>query len=83
MRESPRVLSEPEPLVLLQNFGDNALEFELRIYLGDLDDRVVVPSEIRKQIVKEFRKAGIEIPFPQRTVWIQPTGGSATAEGQS
>ena len=79
----PRVLSEPEPLVLLQNFGDNALEFELRIYLGDLDDRVVVPSEIRKQIVKEFRKAGIEIPFPQRTVWIQPTGGSATAEGQS
>jgi small-conductance mechanosensitive channel len=77
----PRVLNEPEPLVLLQNFGDNALEFELRIYLGDLDDRVVVPSEIRKQIVNDFRKAGIEIPFPQRTVWIQPTGDSATADG--
>ena len=78
-KNHPRVLKEPEPTVLLQNFGDNAVEFELRIYLGELDDRIAVPSDIRKRLFKEFRKAGIEIPFPQRTVWIQPTAGNAPA----
>ena len=76
-KSHPRVLREPEPIVLLRNFGDNALEFELRIYLGELDDRIAVPSDIRKAVVSEFRNAGIEIPFPQRTVWIQPTAGQS------
>jgi potassium-dependent mechanosensitive channel len=66
----PRVLDSPEPIVMLTGFGDNALEFKLLAYLGDIDDRRDVPSDLRKAILRAFRHAGIDIPYPQRDIRI-------------
>ncbi len=56
------------PKVLFMNFGDSALNFELRCFIYDIDQRLNVVSEINFAIIAAFRREGIEIPFPQRVV---------------
>jgi potassium-dependent mechanosensitive channel len=63
-------LRNPAPHVLFTKFGDNALEFELRGVIGDINQRLSVTSEINFEIFRRFRQEGIDIPFPQRVVRI-------------
>ena len=62
------VLKRPEPDVLLRNFGDSSWEMRLRIWIRDPKRHPIVRSKINCAIVREFRKNGIEIPFPQRDI---------------
>jgi small-conductance mechanosensitive channel len=67
-------------VVLLQNFGDSSLDFELRAFLRDVDKRLSVASDLRFAIDKAFRREGIDIPFPQRVLRVQqadPLAGHA------
>ncbi len=56
------------PKVLFMGFGESSLNFELRCFIKDIDYRMSVRSDLLFSIDEEFRKAGIEIPFPQRVV---------------
>ncbi len=69
-REHPNVLDQPEPWINFMDFGDSALLLELRCIIDDADRRVRVQSALRHRIDQAFRKAGIEIPFPQRDVHL-------------
>jgi len=69
------VLKEPEPDVLFSEFADSSLNFTLRVWTITFVDRPgVLRSELNYEIEKVFRKHGIEIPFPQRDVYVR--GGS-------
>ncbi len=70
-RANPLVLEDPKPMVIFKGFGDNSLEFELRVYLTGIDNYVPVWHGINCAIDQEFRKAGIEIAFPQRDIHIR------------
>ncbi len=50
------------------SFGDSALEFELRCFLDNVDNRIRVLHELNLEIYRVFKEEGIEIPFPQRTL---------------
>lgn len=60
------------PLVVLKDFGDSALIFELNFYTRNLFFVEKIKSEIRFEIDRQFRENHIIIPFPQRTVWKGP-----------
>ncbi len=62
--DHPRVLKQPQPRALLLGFGDFALEFELRAFVGHVDDGLLVRSDLHLEILRRFRAAGIEIPAP-------------------
>ena len=64
------VLKKPLPLVLFNDFGDNALLFELLIPINRSFESNIVKSDIRFAIDKAFRENNIEIPFPQRVVHL-------------
>ena len=70
-RAHPRLQRQPEPLVLFTNFGDSTLDFELRAFLYEVEDKPAVESDLRKAILARFRDAGINLPFPQRDVWVR------------
>jgi len=70
-RANPLVLKDPAPVVIFKAFGDNSLEFELRVYLAGIDNYIPVWHGINCAIDAEFRKAGIEIAFPQRDIHIR------------
>lgn len=58
-----------DPQVILKDFGDSALIFELFFYTRNLFFVEKIKSEIRFEIDRRFRESSIRIPFPQRTVW--------------
>ena len=70
----PQVLQVPPPTVQLASFGDNALQFEVYCIVSDLANRGAIKSDIQFAILKRFRAAGIEIPYPQRDVRIRQAG---------
>ena len=68
-----RVLKEPAPVCRLIGFGDSSVDLELRVWIHDAQAGVVnVRSEIYLVLWDRFRAEGIEIPFPQRDLHIQP-----------
>jgi potassium efflux system protein len=70
-RANPLVLEEPAPVVIFKSFGDSSLEFELRVYISGIDNYVPVWHGINCAIDTAFRKAGIEIAFPQQDLHIR------------
>jgi small-conductance mechanosensitive channel len=69
--ESPSVLKDPEPDVLLSGFGDSAWEMELRVWLKDPSNYYRIRSDINCAIVRKFRDNGVEIPYPQRDLHVR------------
>lgn len=68
-----QVLKKPVPSVLLKDFGDNALIFQLFFTINKSFIAERVKSDIRFSILAAFDKNKIDIPFPQRTVWVNKT----------
>ena len=64
------IASDPTPSVVFMNFGDNSLDFELRLFTTDLGNKMSISSAIRFNIEEKFSAANIEIPFPQRDVHL-------------
>jgi potassium efflux system protein len=69
----PLVLDEPAPRVYFIGFGDSSLDFSLRVYSRQLDDRLPLMHAVHKAIHKALREHGIEIPFPQRDLHVRST----------
>lgn len=77
LRESaaahPLVLKERSDMkisVFFRGFGDNALNFELRCFIRDIESKLSVTSDLNLAIDKAFRQNSIDVPFPQRTVHL-------------
>lgn len=69
--ENPRVLSNPEPAALFITHGPSSLDFELRVFIPDIDDKMAVRSELNQAINSALEEAGITIPFPQRDLHLK------------
>ena len=72
--DHPRILDRPASSVRFVNFGDSSLDFELLFYSTNFTGINDVKSDIRFEIDRLFRENAIEIPFPQRDVWIKKEG---------
>lgn len=66
------VLKDPKPDALLQEFGDSALNFILRVWTKQYSTTPgTLRSELNFMISKIFKEQGIEIPYPQRDLHIR------------
>jgi len=67
----PRTLKSPAPFANLGNFGADALEFTVFFHVANIGADAGVADEIRLEILKRFRKEGIEMPFAQRDLHLR------------
>jgi small-conductance mechanosensitive channel len=70
--EHARVLKSPKCTVIFDDFGDNALVFDLNVWIhaGAEGDLRGTRSDLRYRIDALFAAAGIVIAFPQRDVHL-------------
>lgn len=74
IKAQTKVLDTPPPQVLFLGFGDSSLDFEIRVFLRNFEDRVPMRHTLHTEINKTLAKAGISIPFPQRDLNIVSQG---------
>ena len=65
MKRCPK--SEPEPFIQVTNLGDFSVDFMVRVWC-DSADFWGFKTDMTRKVKEELDAAGIEIPFPTRTV---------------
>jgi potassium efflux system protein len=82
--EHPKVLAEPAPRSWFMAFGASALEFELRVFVSEIADRLRTLNDLNSRIAELFAEHGIEIAFPQLDIHVRdlpPRADEAPAGG--
>lgn len=69
--DTPLVLKDPEPSVMLIELGDSALTFSVRVFVSETANRMPVTHDLHTRLVKALKEHNIEIPFPQRDIHIR------------
>jgi len=67
--EHPLTLVKPPPQIFVDNLGDNSVNIIVRIWAPS-SHWYSVKMELLWKIKKTLEENGIEIPFPQRTIWF-------------
>ena len=65
------ISKEVPPDVVLLEFGDSSLNMRLSARTDDYKNAWKMQCELRETIYEEFSKAGVEIPFPQRVLYLK------------
>ena len=83
----PDVLPQPAPDVIFTDYGDNSLNFSLRVWtVKKAHISVVLRSELYFDLFRRFADANVELPFPQRDLHIRssdiplPFAGTPTTD---
>ena len=81
-QKEPTVSRHDNPKVLFTAFADSSLNFELAVCIDVRHQpEKVVKSNLYFSIFEEFKKAGIEIPFPQQEIRIRSGEEGALTRG--
>lgn len=67
--EHPLTLKSPTPDIFVDNLGDNAVNIIVRLWVPSTE-WYGVKKELLWKIKKTLEEQGIEIAFPQRTIWF-------------
>ena len=79
----PLVLKTPLRTVVFEKFGDSALQFSIRAYVRDVEDRLPAIHALHFSIARRFREEHIEIAFPQMDIHVRsPAPESRDASAQ-
>ena len=77
VNEAPKVLSEPKVEINMLHFGDNALEHELVVFVGELGDRIETMNFLQYRINQLFRENGIRFALNQLDVHLHSEDNQA------
>jgi small-conductance mechanosensitive channel len=68
----PRVLNEPAPNCLLIEFGDSAVNLELRFWIRDpVNGTTNIRSQVMLNLWDLYHRHGIGMPYPQRDITLR------------
>lgn len=65
------VLKEPAPDVHVLEYGEYAIQYDLRFWIIDYDRKVKIESELMRAVWYHLKREGITIPYPIRDVYLR------------
>ncbi len=68
LKTTEGVLLEPQPAVLISEFGGSSIDLKVRAWVNSRDGWVKIRSDLMKNITEQFNNYGITIPWPIRTI---------------
>ncbi|MFH8218260.1 mechanosensitive ion channel family protein [Streptomyces sp. NPDC018057] len=71
MHEITGALPEHEPALRFHTFGDSRIGFTVILGVGEFSDQYRIKHEFIKRLHRRYRREGISIPAPARTVTLQ------------
>jgi small-conductance mechanosensitive channel/CRP-like cAMP-binding protein len=71
------ICREPQPVVLLKNFGDFSLDYEVKFWIRDYSQHNAITAEVRRHIWYAFKRQNIQIPYPVRELYRRPEKAEA------
>ncbi|CAN5182928.1 hypothetical protein BH18GEM1_BH18GEM1_13430 [soil metagenome] len=90
--DDDRIRERPAPVVLLTEMAESSINCELRFWLKNPHLEVPIEFEYREMIKKALDGAGIEIPFPHLSLYVEkvvavpgrpPDGAGDTSSGRT
>jgi small-conductance mechanosensitive channel/CRP-like cAMP-binding protein len=79
----PEVLRFPEPSALLASYDDSSILYKLAFRIDHPESHGAIEEKVRTNIWYRVNQAGINIPFPTRTVELSDTTKRLTAAAES
>lgn len=70
--ETEGVLPRPEPKLRVVQYGDFAIVYRIKFFIDDYESLPDIEAAVMSNIWYHFRRHGIQIPFPIRTVTVTP-----------
>ena len=67
---------DPAPIVIVRGFGPSEVNLQLRVWIIEARSRRRIADEITEKAMVAFAKAGVEIPYPKRELYIRGDAGS-------
>lgn len=87
--ENPRVLKDPEPQVYFMAYTSSSMDFEMRIFVSNLQDRLMSTDETNVRVTELFAEHGVRVAHDRLDVrldqepWgLQPDNASVGGPGQ-
>ena len=77
-QRTEHVCQDPEPRVRFRSFGDSSLDFQLLCWVDEPTLKGRVVDALNTGIYKALGQAGIEIPFPQRDIYVKQGASALT-----
>ena len=71
LSEIEGVLKKPSPQVYFMEMADFSLNFNLVFWIKDYRKRFNIKDEVISQAYQKLQEAGIKIPFPTRTIYME------------
>ena len=70
--EVKRVLDNPAPVCALRGFGVSSVDLEVAFWISDPEGGIInVTSDVLLGIWDKFHEHGVEIPYPQRDLYLK------------
>lgn len=82
LKGDARVLSDPEPVVIVADLGDSSVNLQLRFWTEDPLLKLALKWEYTEKCKNALDEAGIEIPFPHLQLFVEDTEGVRRLAGQ-
>lgn len=77
LRSSDRIHGDPGPEVNVAALGDNAIVLQILAWIDRPRGKRTVRDAVYRKALARFAEAGIDIPFPQRTLHVAPSSRHA------
>jgi small-conductance mechanosensitive channel len=71
MRLTPGSVPEFEPAVRFHTFGESSINFSVVLRVREFVDQYLLKHHFIKRLHERYRREGIEIPYPIRTVYLK------------
>ncbi|HVS73703.1 MAG TPA: mechanosensitive ion channel family protein [Phycisphaerae bacterium] len=82
-KETEGVLREPEPLVLLHDYGDSAIAYKVEFWINVPQAHRIIENAVRINAWYRLKRAGYGIPFPMRTVELVDLEKKSARQGEA